>query len=355
MASEAGPYKPDDQERDRYYYGFTNNSRLAARTSANRWSELQHEHGWGSRLVQSRKIYLPLVDQQIISAWTERLSLQIIEMLNQCSWSYFFPIRIGLERDAERVRPSTVLMIAVEPDSIQWDKGIAIALECRTILRAFNITNVEAEIREGQYRPHGASAQLEKQIVYNDQYSRTNDVISPMLSSLGYPIAYLEDRRGQGSAGLHLKLGDDESTVYSLTCRHVVGSNRALHESDRLSDKHRQYHVQASESTFSACVDKLEEVRENLLSLLQPLEEKKDRWGKWYIHDETKKSRCPTEKDNESILHFPGLVAYHDRVTELVKVLQKKKERKIGHLAFHSSFELSAHSLGTPRIGHLSS
>lgn len=64
-----------------------------------------------------------------------------------------------------------------------------------------------------------------------------------MLSSLGYPIAYLEGRPGVGAVGLHVKLGDENSVVYALTCRHVIEHNRAPHETYNLSkaEEHRQY------------------------------------------------------------------------------------------------------------------
>ncbi|KAI1815739.1 hypothetical protein GGS20DRAFT_310622 [Poronia punctata] len=358
--SQPVPYKPDDYERDRYYYGLAHNPKLVARTSVHRWTAPQHEYGWQATLVQSRKVYLPLTDQKRIMAWTKPLSLELIRVLERCNWCFFFPVRIGLEADAERARTergergeraerarvATVLMIGVEPDSLQWDEGVAIALECRGILQRFNIKGVEVEIREGRYTHHNAFAQLESQIEYDvPKYGRTNAAIEPLLPSLGHPIAYQENRRGEGSAGLHLKLGEDESTVYCLTCRHVVDGDRTVQEMYQFSDKNTQYHVRASVTTYSDCLENLERISEDLSEVIAEIEKAMAEW-EWYQHDETKKHKRPTEEDEQTLLRSRINKAYVDRITKLVRSLEEKKERTIGCLAFHPRLECSAEEPG---------
>ncbi|KAI1636248.1 hypothetical protein F4809DRAFT_609949, partial [Biscogniauxia mediterranea] len=91
----------------------------------------------------------------MISKWTKDVSYAIIKALERCNWCYFFPTTIRLENTCdllatETPQPTipTVLLVTVQADSLQWELGISIALECRDILRAFEISNVEVEIRE---------------------------------------------------------------------------------------------------------------------------------------------------------------------------------------------------------------
>ncbi|TGJ83882.1 hypothetical protein E0Z10_g4893 [Xylaria hypoxylon] len=347
MASELEPYEPDKKEKDGYFYGLAGRPRLIARTSTNRWIELQHAMGWNNTLFKTRKEYLPVVEHKVMCRWNNDLSSAIIKALNECSWSYFFPIRIGLEIIYGQSRPKspTVLLVAVEEDSLQWEQGITIALECREILRAFHIPNVEVEIREGRYERHAASEQFEIQIDAENWCSgQTNEAALPMLSSLGYPIGYLEDLKGQGTVGLHLKLSQDKTstTFYGLTCRHVVGKDRPIRESYKLSGVHRQYHVQANHTGFLACFDELKSIQKEIEESIEPLLAAKTQWEDWYIFDETKKNRRPTEKEATHLVKLQSGAAYNAKTIEHLAKLEQKDKRKIGHLAYHSSFEISS-------------
>jgi hypothetical protein len=123
MASPLRPYKPDDEERAKYCYGFAGNPRLVARTSNHRWSSPKHQEGWGDNYAQTPKRYSAIGEREPISKkWTKDLSLEIIKALNQCPWSYSFPIQIGLKKPDRTTPPSkfsAVLLVAVEPDSLQ--------------------------------------------------------------------------------------------------------------------------------------------------------------------------------------------------------------------------------------------
>ncbi|RWA04460.1 hypothetical protein EKO27_g10645 [Xylaria grammica] len=229
MASS--PYKPDNKEKDNYFHGFSGNPKLVARTGHNRWTKSLFESGhWDNRrLIQYRKYYMALDNLDIIGKWSKDLSMSIITALGRCKWSYFSPIRTCLRDDDYRQEgtAATILLVAVDPASLEWEGAIRIALSCRDIIRKFGIFDLEVEIVEGGYTQHAASAQLEEYFDHN--HKPTSEMILPLLSHTGYPITYLEDRTRQGTVGLHVKLGADESTVYGLTCRHVVCSNRAAH------------------------------------------------------------------------------------------------------------------------------
>ncbi|KAI1777147.1 hypothetical protein F4818DRAFT_439508 [Hypoxylon cercidicola] len=340
------PYKPDDEERAEYYFGIAGNPRLVARTSHERWSKPVHEGAWNTH---RRKRYLAVLEREqheIVSRWTKDLTLALVQALNECSWTYFFPIRIGLEDTLFSEFP-TILLVAVEEDTLQWKKGIAVALECRKILRDFKIANVEIEIREGKYAHFAASAEFERQIDPEAwACGQTNTLALPMLSSLGYAIGYSEDRMGEGSLGLHLKLGDKNPAVYGLTCRHVVSNSRLPSESYTVWEGHKQHHVQAGDNGFTQCLEELKYHQTDLENQIEPLQTKKYRWENWYIYEKEKEHKRPTEQETTALTELQSLGAYNQRVIDLFSKISRKKDRQIGHLAFHPKLELSSERPG---------
>ncbi|KAI1270908.1 hypothetical protein F5Y07DRAFT_393159 [Xylaria sp. FL0933] len=347
MASQSNPYKPDNKEKNGYFYGLAGRPRLVARTSTERWTEPQHPVGWDERLVQTRKRYLPIKDDEIVSKWNNDLSSSIIKALNGCTWNYFFPIRIGLvsEYGLAQGQSSTVLLVAVEDDSLQWEEGIATALKCRKILHQFRVSDVEVEICESRYTRHAACEHFESNIDTERWFNEnTNTAALDMLSYPGYPIGYLEDRKGQGTVGLHLRLSENQlsKAVYGLTCRHVVSADRAIHESYKFPEGHRQYHVQANHTGFEVCMERLEKIQSKLEGDMKPLLDNRTRWEEWYIFDETKKAMRPTEKHAKALDRLQSSAAYNARIIKNLEKLKHKDRRVIGHLAYHSSLEISS-------------
>ncbi|KAI0095723.1 hypothetical protein GGR51DRAFT_553863 [Nemania sp. FL0031] len=350
MASQPEPYKPDDRERDGYFYGLAGRPRLIARTSTNHWTEPQHiRETWvGDVVCKTPKEYSPVRDEELIAKWENDLSAAIIKALKGCSWNYFFPIRIGLKRiySQPRSEPPTVLLVAVEKDSLQWERGIAIALACRKILQTFEISNVEVEIREGRCESQVMSKEFEAQID-NDRWEElegTNELALPMMSFSGYPIGYLEDIKGQGTVGLHLTLLKDgaPTKLYALTCRHVVDNKRPDHQSYTLSEGPRQYHVQANHTGFLKFLEGLERYQESLESEIKPELDRIKAWENWYQFDPTMEHRRPNELFLKDLAARQDRAAYNRRVMEHAEKLEEKDTRKIGHLAYHPSLQVSS-------------
>lgn len=344
------PYKPEDEEVDKYFYGFSGNPRLVARTGHNRWvKSLSIGAGWGERLVQDRKYYLPVQDPEIIEKWNKdkELSIQIMGLLDQCNWSYFFPVRTGLRDDFNHPKgvPATILLIAVEPGSLQWEAGIKIALSCRDLIQSLGIFDVEVEIMEGGYTEYAASIELEP---FFDWKISTSPKILPFLSYLGYPIAYLEDKKGQGTMGLHVKLGNDPK-VYGLTCRHVVWNDRKAHESYKSSEDEspdRQFHIQVNQTTFENIQYKLESEKKIAEQAIKPRELRISKWDDLYQWDPPSNVSPPTDTDREELARYKKRWT---KVASILRILEKyaeRKDRQIGHLAFLQSLELSPRQLG---------
>ncbi|KAI1131893.1 hypothetical protein F5Y10DRAFT_285376 [Nemania abortiva] len=343
---DTDPYKPDPEETKDYFHGFSGSPRLVARTGHARWTKTLYEYGWDQTPVQHEKCYMALEDPEIIGKWGKDLSTSIIEALGHCKWAYFFPIRTCL-RDDRRLQKSaavTSLLVAVKPASLEWEDGIKIALRCRDIMREFMIFDIEVEIMEGQYTQHAASTQLEA--LFSPEYPITTEIILPLLSHPGYSIAYLEERPGEGTVGLHIKLGADDSTVYGLTCRHVVCGGRAKHESYKPSADDRRYHISGSQGHLGEIQSKLDSrligERADLVRQRGPIE----KWDNWYQYDNRKNISPPTEEDRLRLQNMQGIVNYDASVAQALQDIEDRKERQIGHLAYYPGFSISARQPG---------
>ncbi|KAJ2989906.1 hypothetical protein NUW58_g3227 [Xylaria curta] len=344
--SEDLKLKPDPEETKDYFHGFSGSPRLVARTGHDHWTKTLYEYGWNETLVQHEKCYMALEDPGIIGKWCKNLSISIIEALGHCEWAYFFPIRTCL-REGQHLQKSaaaTILLVAVKPASLEWEDGIKIALSCRDIMRKFMIFDVEVEIMEGQYTQHAASTRLEA--LLSPEYPRTTETILPLLSHPGYSIAYLEDRPGEGTVGLHIKLGADESTVYGLTCRHVVCGGRAKHESYKPSADNRRYYISGSEGHLRRLQSNLDSRLRNTRMDLDWQQDPIKKWDNWYQYDNPKNIPPPTEKDRLQLQRLQASVDYHTSVAQVLKDIENRKERQIGHLAYYPSSSISARQPG---------
>ncbi|RYP55221.1 hypothetical protein DL770_010933 [Monosporascus sp. CRB-9-2] len=341
------PYEPSQEERDEYYYGFAGKPKLIARTSCSIWAKPQHEQGWDQKLCQTRKRYAAIGEHDIVRKWSKFLCLQVTHALTNCHWNYFFPIRIGLRGARLRDKSPVVLLIAVDEDTLSWKDGITAALQCRSILRDFQISDVEVEILEGRYHRAAVSTELEALFdPENPTQKRVHETMTPMLSSLGYPLGYLEDRKGQGTLGLYLRF-EDHAPIYGLTCRHVVYGDRQAGDSYKFSGADRpQYHVQGTQITFQDWKNKLEKELDKYASYIEPLEAKCQRWDSYLQYDEKKQGFRPTELERKQLDLNRAGAAFADKVLKCISQLAQKDKRKVGHLAFHPAFQVSARKPG---------
>ncbi|KAI0441380.1 hypothetical protein F4803DRAFT_576529 [Xylaria telfairii] len=150
----SSPYKPDNEERDEYFHGLSGSPKLVARTGHNRWTKplFESELGGTRKIAQYRKHYMALYDREILGKWSTDLSMMIITTLDQCRWSYFLPVQTYMrdDHDNQKGKAATILLVAVEPASLQWEDGIKIALSCRDIIRKFEMFDIEVEIMEAR-------------------------------------------------------------------------------------------------------------------------------------------------------------------------------------------------------------
>ncbi|KAI1822539.1 hypothetical protein F4861DRAFT_540925 [Xylaria intraflava] len=350
-ASTSVPYRPGEEETLRYYHGFTGDPKLVARTSTHRWVKPEHvdDYNWSTRTIQVPKRYVAISDSDIIKSWTDEVSDQIIEVLKPWPWNYFFPVGIRLERVSRPVEGtynpeiSNVLLVAVEPDELQWERGLTIAQDCLKILRNARIFGVEVEVCEGTFSPRAACAELEAEVEQLRMYKETNDSIRSMLSGLGYPITSLEGYAPEGSVGLHIRLGGDSSPVYALTCRHVVHDCHAAQDAYRVSgpDNQKRFVVQGSNRTFSQCMSQVKSAQDTFDEGIEKMKDRKDRWESRYQYDEASAHRRPSNEQEMRLQQYEAQATYNKRVLECLEKIKDKSQRIIGHLAFYPRFESS--------------
>ncbi|KAI1324739.1 hypothetical protein F5Y16DRAFT_380250 [Xylariaceae sp. FL0255] len=364
------PYKPNNEERDLYYYGLAGNPRLIARTSCDVWVKPQRlSHDWQPRLEQRRKRYGAVRDGDPISAkWTRDFSMSIMQALEPNAWSFFFPIRILLQPDTEnpnqpdnREEPETaqpiILLVAVPPDTMEWETGIDVALRCRKLLRDQGIM-IEVEIREGIFASNAASSELED-LVDPESWSQSQhpwakQELLPLLSYPGFPLTYLDENHSYGTLGQYLTLGDTDD-VYGLTCRHVVvhqdePTTKSCHQLT-LTNNERQQHVQATNVGVEGIIKKLKDCQAFLDQTIQRLRDKQMKWEMVYQHEAAdNKSKEFTDEDEKTLAVQDARIKHIQRVVDALKCISKKEERIIGHLVLHPPLEVKSQP---PGIGYL--
>ncbi|KAI1141763.1 hypothetical protein F5Y05DRAFT_423457 [Hypoxylon sp. FL0543] len=347
MASSAIPRRPSPEERDLYYYGLAGTPKLIARTSCGAWVKPRHadepERG------QIRKQYATVGEHDIVSKWSTNLVERIVRSLKDIKWSFFVPIRLGLDSESSR-NYSVVLIIAVEENTLSWERCIEVAARCLDILYANGIVGVEVEIREGRCHDLAASADLERLVDTTKGYRRgMNKCLLPLLSLPGYPIAYSGDRGGYGTLGLHVRLRGDAST-YGLTCRHAVSGGRAPMDHYKSAEESApQYHVQGNKDGFYKCLRQIEDLSKVAEEEIKCLEGKKERWNSFYHLDKSKQHLCPTKLELEDLERLKMELAYAEKLVEGLGKIEDKNSRRIGCLAFHPPMELSSQTKGYTR------
>ena len=145
---------------------------------------------------------------------------------------------------------------------------------------------------------------------------------------------------------MHVKLGADESTVYGLTCRHVVCNNRTKNEWYKPQAKDRQYHIQANQYTFGKIQSNLKSVishREDHVKKLQTIIQK---WDNWYQFDQSKSHRAPTEAERKDVASTQSDLAHDTAVEKILEQVEDRDQRQIGHLAFHPTYSMSPQQHG---------
>ncbi|EXL74724.1 hypothetical protein FOPG_10180 [Fusarium oxysporum f. sp. conglutinans race 2 54008] len=225
------------------------------------------------------------------------LRRKILEAVKGVDWNAIDIFRCGSTSlgHCHLVRP-VIPFVSVEPGSITWMSGRAVALKYRDVLREHGIHDVEVEIKESritqccssdqdQTESDRSTAKLEPRIPTHEEesFGRHNIQLSEFL---GTKIASSQFPTRESTKGLYLRVRNTE-TVVALTCRHVVFGQE--------------------EENVDFCRD-----TNNTRSVLQPGNKTyQDTMGNLHeaiswINSSLRCYKSPTEKQLEHEMHFEG-------------------------------------------------
>ncbi len=129
-------------EAKHYYHGLYSKPVLVARTGTNTW-----ELPTGPDAYLQCKELRTIGNHPLKAVWEDNLALQIHDILKSkgVKWTSTDLARIGFV--GESVAPALV-WIGVKPGTLSGEDGLAVAKECKQLLVASKILDVEVEIRE---------------------------------------------------------------------------------------------------------------------------------------------------------------------------------------------------------------
>ncbi|UKZ96710.1 uncharacterized protein TrAFT101_011487 [Trichoderma asperellum] len=139
------PAPPSLEERRLYYFNiFPACPRLVARSSTFVW---EHPRKPGSVMYLTRLRYdrrdSPFF--RLWENWKSGLIIQLMRIAERVNYTFMETARVEINGESH-----DTLMIGVEPDSLSWERGYALALRCKAVLEERGIHNVHCEIREAR-------------------------------------------------------------------------------------------------------------------------------------------------------------------------------------------------------------
>lgn len=215
MASSKGnntpqPHSLSDLEAKYYYYGLYSKPVLVARTGNDTWVRPTGPEAY-LRLKELRTVG----NHSLKGVWEDNLAFKIHNILEQkgVQWTSTDVARIGFV--GESFAPVRI-WIGVKPETLSREDGLTIAKECKEVLIANNIQDVEVEIRESVVT-HYTGPMLRKPVRSTDP---TAQLVEPLTSTLGPFICNVSTPNIEGTGGFYVT--DSASNLYLVTARHVV-------------------------------------------------------------------------------------------------------------------------------------
>jgi len=199
-----------DIEAKHYYYGLYSKPVLVARSGNDAW-----EQPTGPEAYLRPKELRTVGNHNLKRVWEEELAFQIHDILqrNGVQWTSTDVARIGYI--GEPTAP-VIIWIGVKPGTLPCELGHAIAAECKDLLIANAIHDVEVEIRESIVTRY-VTPSLQKPA---DTDYPTAELLEPLTSTLGLFICNPKMTDRQGTGGFYVT--DDKGQLYLITARHVL-------------------------------------------------------------------------------------------------------------------------------------
>ncbi|KAH7466929.1 hypothetical protein FOMA001_g16224 [Fusarium oxysporum f. sp. matthiolae] len=241
-----------------------------------------------STIVYDNEVYEKLLDpvekHAVVPLWNDSagpLRRKIREAVKGVDWNAIDIFRCGSTSlgHCHLVRP-VIPFVSIEPGSITWMSGRAVALKYRDVLREHGIHGVEVEIKDDR-----STAKLEPRIPTHEEesFGRHNIQLSEFL---GTKIASSQFPTREGTKGLYLRVRNTE-TVVALTCRHVVFGQEEENVDFCRDTNNTRSVLQPGNKTY-------QDTMENLHEAIS------------WINSSLRCYKSPTEKQLEHEMHFEG-------------------------------------------------
>ncbi|KAK0207623.1 hypothetical protein IW262DRAFT_1281921 [Armillaria fumosa] len=200
------------EEAHSYYAGLVSKPVLVARTSIT-----PYEAPTGPEAYPRLKELRIVGDHDIQDVWEDDLALKVHAILSEkgVDWTSTNVVRIGYVDESSS---SVILWIGVKPDSLSYEDGISVALQCKGLLLDHGIDDVEVEIRESEVI-HSAGPKLLEPTFDSDPMV---DVCEPFTAMLGISVCAQLTPWAEGTGGFFLDEGGDGKRLFLVTARHVV-------------------------------------------------------------------------------------------------------------------------------------
>ncbi|KAK0213851.1 hypothetical protein IW262DRAFT_1411917 [Armillaria fumosa] len=235
-ASSATSYTPDAHavskaEAQSYYTGLHSEPTLLYRTGKE-WSPPRGPEAQ-RRLKELREVF----NHPITKVWNHDLGWRVVKVMDAHTVRFttidvvrFKMVEVDEDADEETVEAKKAVVgpvtiwIGVFPESTSATAAHDAAQAVLTLLRHYQITDVDVDFRESFYTRE-AGPQLLGPVGDLDPLV---DVVSPLTPALGLRISTKARPDAQGTMALYLAEGGGSDRLLGLSCRHVlIGSKEA--------------------------------------------------------------------------------------------------------------------------------
>ena len=208
--SETAPFPspPTVSEAQCYYYGLPSQPKLVARLSTNIWAVPPEGY-------LPRKECSPIGRHPLQNVWEDVVAPAMITYLEskEVKWSSLDCVRMG--NAGESFHPA-IIWIGVIPGSLAHEKGVEVAVHCKSILVASDISDVHVEIRESEVI---RTSKLYKPARFLEPTANARE---PFSTALGLPISAEATPSIQGTGGFFISDPRYHGKIYLVTTRHVA-------------------------------------------------------------------------------------------------------------------------------------
>ncbi|KAK7447047.1 hypothetical protein VKT23_014257 [Stygiomarasmius scandens] len=210
------PSSPSEMEVKFYYAGLPSSPVLVARTGAP-WKAPTGPEAY--RVIRELR---PVGNHalKLQEVWEDNLAFKLHTLLDsmKVKWTSTDVVRIG---NVDESFAPVVLWIGVIPASLSGDDGVVVAFKCQELLREYDITDVEVEIRESVVTRSAGPRFLTSTHCLDP----TVDVRDPLTTTLGLPISVHSSQstpQPEGTGGFFITENGKPNRLLLVTAHHAV-------------------------------------------------------------------------------------------------------------------------------------